>query len=441
MQYSARSAALTALERCRRDGAWSGASIDNAIKKYALDRRDAALASNICLGVLQNSRLCDFYIDYFCTGKKLEPKVRDILRIGVYQLLFLDKIPARAAVNETVVLCGEAGLSRATGLVNAVLRRVSGSLDALPEIPGKGSAEYLAVKYSYPDWLVGKLIAERGYETCEAFLRASNQAPELAVQINTLAVSTADYLRALDRAEIEYSVPAFPADCVTLKGGSVPELPGYEEGLFYVQDRAARASVEAAELLPGMRVLDACAAPGGKSFAAAIRMQNSGSITSCDIHPKKLELIKAGAGRLGIGIISVKTQDGRMADGAMLSAFDAVIADVPCSGIGVIRKKPEIRLKKEEEIKGLPSIQLAILNNLSSYVRPGGTLLYSTCTVMKEENEGVIEAFLAEHKEYGTQDFLVGNKASENGCMTFWPQKDGTDGFFACKLKRALEKE
>lgn len=436
MQYTARSAALSALERCRRDGAWSGVSIDNAIRKYELDRRDAALASNLCLGVLQNSSLCDFYIDCYSAVKKLEPKLRDILRIGIYQLLFLDKIPARAAVNETVSLCRSSGFARASGLVNAVLRRLSDNIASLPEIPGKGTASYLAVRYSHPQWLVSRLISERGYDAAEAFLASNNQAPELAIQINTLSVSTDTYKRALDRMNVVYSVPLFPSDCLVLQGGYVTDLPGFDEGLFYVQDRAARTAVDIAGLKPGMKVLDACAAPGGKSFAAALAMKNTGSVTSCDIHAKKLSLIADGAKRLGIDIISVKPQDARVPDEKMLSGYDTVMADVPCSGMGVIRKKPEIRQKTEKEIASLPDIQLEILHNLSSYVKPGGTLLYSTCTVLKAENESVSRAFLAEHPDFAPENFTVGGKDSTDGMMTFWPHIDGTDGFFVCKMKK-----
>lgn len=432
---NARSAALEALTRCRRDGAWSGDALDNILSRAGLERRDAALASRLCLGVLQNDRLCDFYIDSFC-HTKLEPILRDILRLGVYQLLFLDRVPARAAVSETVELCRTKGCARASGLVNAVLRRVADA-DSLPGIPGEGTTAYLATRYSHPEWLCDYLTQEKDYAFAEAFLRKNNEPPKLFIQVNTLKVSTADYIRALQRAGIPFEAME-PEGCVALEGGLASALPGYEEGLFYVQDRAARLAVEIAAPEKGMRILDACACPGGKSFAAAIRMENNGSILSCDIHEKKLRVLQSGAERLGIGIIETHPMDARIFDAAFENSFDLVIADVPCSGLGVIAKKPEIRTKKPEALRGLPAIQGAILDMLSRYVKPGGILLYSTCTILKDENEAVVLRFLQEHTDYRAEAFRRCGIESDSGMYTFWPNIDGTDGFFAARLKRTF---
>ncbi len=433
-EVNARSAALEALTRCRRDGAWSGDALDGILKRGGLDRRDAALASRLCLGVLQNDRLCDFYIDSYC-HTKLEPPVRDILRLGVYQLLFLDRVPARAAVGETVELCAAKGLRRASGLVNAVLRRVAENRDALPEIPGEGSAEYLSIRWSHPEWLCDYLIEKKGYAFAEAFLKENNDPPKLCLQVNTLKGSTEDYTRALSEAEIPYRALT-PDGCVELEGGLASGLPGYAEGLFYIQDRAARLTVEIAAPESGMRVLDACACPGGKSFAAAIRMENRGGILSCDIHAKKLRILAEGAARLGLACIETRAMDAREFDPALAEAFDLVIADAPCSGFGVIAKKPEIRHKDRESLQSLPEIQGAILDNLSRYVKPGGKLLYSTCTIFEEENEDVARAFLQKHADYRAEDFSLCGIESRDGMYTFWPHIDGTDGFFAAKFRR-----
>ncbi len=433
-QPNARQAALETLIRCRRDGSWSGAAIDACVKKYDLDRRDAALASKLCLGVLQNTALCDYYIGCFCSSK-LEPVVRDILRLGIYQLLFLDRIPARAAVNETAALCRTKGLTRAVGLVNAVLRRISEEKNHLPEIPGEGTADYLSIKYSHPLWLCTYLVERKGYPFSEAFLKANNEVSPLCLQVNTLKVDTGDYVRALERAEMPCRVLT-PEGCLVLDGGLASALPGYEEGLFYVQDRAARLAVEIAAPESGMRVLDACACPGGKSFAAAIRMKDEGSILSCDIHAKKLRVLEEGAARLGLKSIHTKAMDARIFDPHFEQAFDLVIADVPCSGLGVIAKKPEIREKNPGSLRELPDIQSAILENLSRYVKPGGILLYATCTVLSEENEGVIRAFLNGHSAYRAEGFTLCGIESRDGMYTFWPNIDGTDGFFAAKLRR-----
>ena len=437
MKNTARSAAFAALERCRKQGAWSGASVDLTLRTAELDSRDSALATRLVLGVLQNSSFCDYYIDLFC-NQSIEPKLRVILRLGAYQLLFLDKVPVHAAVSETVSLCRDQGLDRAAGLVNAVLRRIADQRSSLPPIPGEGSAQYLSVRYSHPLWLAERLIRQYGYAFTEAFFAENNSPAPLCIQINSLKVSPEDYQRTLTEAGIPYhSYPELPG-CLELSGGRVSDLPGFDEGLFFVQDRAARMAVEAAGIQPGMRILDACAAPGGKSFAAAVMGAGRCSILACDIHEKKLRLIREGAQRLGLDGIETVARDARVYDASMEKAFDTVIADVPCSGLGVIRKRPEIRWKTEESLAALPEIQGEILNNVCRFVRPGGVLLYSTCTVLAEENREQIRSFLSNHPDYMTEDFAVGGIRSQEGCYDFWPQKDGSDGFFAAKLRRIV---
>lgn len=436
MENAARQAALEILERCRRNGAWSADALDSVLRQRGLDRRDSALASRLSLGVLQNSAYCDYCIECFRTGGKLEPRVREILRLGVYQLLFMDKIPPRAAVNESVALCRTVGLERAAGLVNALLRRVAENREQIPPVPGEGTAHYLSVRYSHPQWLAERLLKEHDYAFTEAFLAANNRIPPLTIQVNTQKVSPEEYTRALERREIPYSACEGLPGCLSLSGGTVSELPGYDEGLFYVQDRAARTAVEALDVRPGMRVLDACAAPGGKSFAAALRMRGEGEILARDIQEKKLRRIESGAKRLGLGCIRTSSGDARVTDPALEAAFDRVIADVPCSGLGVIGKRPEIRRKTEEEIASLQAIQREILEAVSACVRPGGRLLYSTCTVLRAENREVVGAFLREHPEFSPEAFTVGELRSTDGMYDFWPHIDGTDGFFAAILRR-----
>ena len=379
---NARECAFRALKRCTQQGSWSSQTLDAEIRRACDGNgnsdRDTALAARIVLGVLQNLYLLDFYIDSFAAKPdKLEPDVRNILRIGAFQLRFLDRVPAHAAVSESVELCRKYGYKSACGLVNAVLRKISGSC---PE------PDSLAVKYSHPQWFVSRLSALYGESFAEAFLAADNEEPPLDTH------------------------------------------PGFAADETYVQDRAAWEAVRMLAPVPGSRVLDACAAPGGKSFTAAMMMENRGEIISCDIHEKKLRRISEGAERLGIGIIRVLPADAGVYRAEFDSAFDAVIADVPCSGFGVIRKKPEIRYKKEEEIAGLPAVQRRILKNVSGYVKPGGRLLYSTCTVFPEENEEIVSAFTAENPS-----FCVISQRS------FFPNIDHTDGFFASVLERKAE--
>ena len=430
----AREAAVFALERFRREKAWSAAITDGAITKYGLDSRSAALASNICLGVLQNLTYCDYYIDMFSSSpSKIEPKVRDILRCAVYQLRFMDKIPANAAVNEAVMLCKKLGYSRAAGFCNAVLRKIAAAADALPEIPEVGTAKHLSIKYSHPLWLAKYMINEHGYAFTEAFFAADNTVSEISLQVNTLKTRSAELLSMLGAAGYRCRMHPWLPDCI-VTSGNVSAMPGFEEGLFYVQDPAAKCAALAAGIRPGMRVLDACAAPGGKSFAAAIAMHNEGHIVSRDLSEKKIKLIISGAERLGLDIIDAFPGDARQ---PVYDAFDVIISDVPCSGYGVIRKKPDIRYKDPDERRALPEIQTSILENLSAAVKPGGVLLYSTCTVFREENEDVVTAFLSRHPEYAAEGFSLPNGIEAvDGMLTFWPHIHGTDGFFVCKLRR-----
>ncbi len=410
-----RKTALEALERFRRDSAWSRQVMDSLSAKNRLDSRDTALAARLFYGMLQNLALCDFTIDRFAKGK-LEPKVRDILRLGTYQLLFLDKIPPSAAVNESVSLCRELGYARATGLVNAVLRRVAHERGKEPPIPGQGTAAYLSTRYSHPLWLTEELIALRGYEAAEAVLAADNSQPPVYVQVNTCRTSETELAKLLPVRRTE-------AGLVLDRDGDFTKTEAFQKGLFYVQDPAAHAAVEAAELKPGMNALDACAAPGGKSFAAAIAMGDTGSVTARDILAKKLALVAEGAERLNLGCIRCEPGDARETEAG---DFDAVFADVPCSGLGVIRKKPDIRYRSREELERLPELQQELLEAIARAVRPGGRLVYSTCTWRQTENQAVIEAFLRRRPDF--------TRIMER---TFWPDRDGTDGFYICRMDRA----
>ena len=398
MAKSSREAALSVLERCRRNQAFSDALLGSTMQSAGLNSKDCALCTRLCYGVLQNMLLCDFYIDQFASNAhKLEPKVRDILRLSVYQILFMDKIPSHASVSEGVDLCKKSGFSRASGLVNAVLRKISDNKNKLPEIPNTDTNEYLSIKYSTPIELVKKFNNEFGAEFTEGMLKANNEAAPLTIQVNTLKTSSNELVPLLEAKGMFVMPHDLLPDCFDVFGaGDISALEEHKNGLFYVQDAAARISVLAASPKSGETVLDACSAPGGKSFACAISMNNSGIIYSSDIHENKLSRIKEGAKRLGIDIISTTVMDASKPDKNLFTSCDLVIADVPCSGLGVIRKKPDIRYKALADIEKLPQTQLSILNGLAPCVKPGGVLLYSTCTVLEQENGGVIDRFLQE---------------------------------------------
>ena len=437
MAMTARQAAYQVLMRCRKNGAWSEDAISSEITRCGLDSRDGALCSRIAIGVLQNSDLLDFYISCYCTMplKKLDPRLLDILRLSAYQLLFMDKIPVSAAVNEGVSLCKKQVNAKASGLCNAVLRRIGENRDKLPEIPGKPSAEYLSTRYSHPLWMCQELVAEHGYDFAEQALSANNAVPPVYAHVNTLHPE-ADLLRDLQDFGAE---PSGLSGSVVLKTtAGITSSPAFIRGDVYIQDMAAKLAALVGNARPGMTVLDACAAPGGKTVASAMRMENEGKIISCDIHEKKLRLIEENTNRLGISIVETRKMDARQPLEEMQNAFDLVIADVPCSGLGVIRRRPEIRRKSQAELDNLPAIQRDILEGLAPCLKAGGTLVYSTCTVRSRENELLVQSFLDDHPEFTAEAFTlpcgIGEVAS--GMMTFWPHIHGTDGFFVCKLRK-----
>ena len=433
----ARETALNALIACRKSGAWSNGVLKDYILRDRLDSRDAALATRLCYGVLQNRQKLDFYLKQLLTGKlkDLHPVVRDILHLGLYQLYELDKIPESAAVNESVTLAKKYNKNpKAAALVNGVLRNAVRSRGLLKEPVSYSD------KYSHPEELIQLLKANLPKGKLEPMLIANNASPETVVQVNTMKITPAQLLLRLEKEHVSAVPHGWMKDCLVLNGtGNLEQLPSFKEGLFYVQDPAAKLSVLCAKLpKEDICVLDCCSAPGGKSFAAAIAMEGRGQITSCDVHPHKTGLIANGAARLGFENITARQQDATVNVPQWNEAMDVVIADVPCSGLGIIRKKPDIRYKNLEDMKQLPALQLAILENQASYVKKGGVLLYSTCTVLKAENEDVVRAFLEKHQDFHTEPLELPEvfPKNETGMLTLIPGDYDTDGFFICRLRR-----
>lgn len=424
--------------------AWSDGSLKKAIARNKLDSRDAALTTRLCYGVLQNRLLLDFYIGCYCSQRpeKLEPVILNILRLGGYQILFMDKIPNSAAVNESVEMTKRSGRPKASDLVNAVLRKFVINWLNMPPIPEKDRVSYLSVRYSHPAWLVRRLLAVLPQEEAEAYLRLDNEPVATAIQTNTLRLTPEELAKELKAEQVTVEAHPWLDGCFSISGtGNLENLPSFQQGHFMVQDPAAKLVALAAQAGQNDRVLDVCAAPGGKSFAVAMAQGGRGDILSCDMHPHKLQLIEKGAQRLGIDCIRTALADGRENHSAWVGRADLVLADVPCSGLGIIRKKPDIRYKSEKELAGLPALQGEILRNVASYVRPGGTLIYSTCTILPEENEGVTDAFLREHPDFYREPFVLPAPiGGTEGQITLWPQRFGTDGFYICRLRREAAK-
>lgn len=436
MPVTARAAAAIALERFRKSGMRSENALSSVLDSQKLDGREGALAARIFYTVIQNLYYIDAVIEHFSTipVSKIQPKVMDIMRICSCQILFFNRVPDFSAVNEAVDACKKS-FPKASGFVNAICRKISGNKENLP-VFGNTDDEILSIKYSHPIWFVKRLLSEMSFESAEKLLKANNATPPAFLHFNPVKC-------ALEDCEKEISVFDGITPHAYLKGcfcaesfSAIGSSDAFKNGMLYVQDPAAKMAILAAEPKSGDTVIDVCAAPGGKSMASAMLMNNAGKIYSFDIGEKKLPKITESAKRLGIDIITASKADGREFISELSDKADVVIADVPCSGFGVIRKKPEIRYKEYAEVSGLPEIQLAILNNASRYVKKGGTLLYSTCTILKEENENVVIAFLSNNSNFEAEDFVIPVGNSENGMMTLYPHIHDTDGFFICKLRR-----
>ncbi len=436
---NARRTALDALIACRKQGAWSNGVLKEYIERDRLDRRDAALATRLCYGVLQNRGKLDFFLKQFLTGKlkNLHPVIRDILHMGLYQIHELDKVPDSAAVSESVTLAKKycPWQKGASGLVNAVLRNAARTKGTWVQPTA------LADRYSHPQELIALLEGYVGKERLEPMLNANNGTPMTVVQVNTLKATVEQVVQALEGEAVKCSPHSWMPDCLELSGtGDLEKLAAFRDGLFYVQDAASRLAVVCAQIPQGeeVQVLDCCAAPGGKSFAAAIAMGGKGRLYSADIHPHKAALIQNGANRLGLSNIVPLVQDATENRTDWLEKMDAVLCDVPCSGYGIIRKKPDIRYKDPKDMERLPELQLEILCNQARYVKPGGVVLYSTCTLVREENEGVVERFLQTHPDFALEPLKLPECMPENtsGTVALVPGQYDTDGFFIARLRR-----
>ena len=435
MQNPARALALQILNRTDSQGQYTNLALDSALKKSALSAPDKALVTVLVYGVTERRLTLDFIADALSSRptESLDGTVRNLLRMGLYQLRYLDRVPAHAAINETVALAPK----RARGFVNAVLREYTrrGNDVVFPDRQ-KDLYRYLSVTYSVPVPLCKKLTEIFGKERGETILEAFGHAPPVTLRVNTLKTSPEQMTSEL--CELGYRVQASDVLSTALR---VPDFvpsgaPQLTEGRVFVQDLASQICVEALGACPGERVIDACACPGSKTFGTAIRMQNEGQILAYDLHKSKLSLIESGAERLGISIIEVRERDARLHDPDLRNFADRVLCDVPCSGFGVLGKKPEIRYKDLSDAAALSDIQFAILQNCCRYVKDGGVLIYSTCTIFPEENEQNVARFLAAHPEFAPEDFSFGGICSKDGMLTLTPDEHGTDGFFIAKLRK-----
>ena len=407
---------------------YSNIALDNALKKSSLSDIDKGLTATLFYGITERRLTLDYQITALATRdiNDIDKPTLTAIRMGLYQLIYLDRIPAHAAINESVELCPR----KSAGFANAILRSFlrKGELS----LPSKeNTVKYLSVLYSVGEPLVSKLLSIFEIEEAEKLLSAINEAPATTLRVNTLLIDRASLLQ-----KIPSGVPTKNTPNGIITQGSIRELYGFEDGFFFVQDEASQICVEALGAKPHDLVMDICACPGSKSFGAAITMKNKGEIYSFDLHENKLSLVASGAKRLNIDIIKTSACDGRKFLPEFEARADKIICDVPCSGFGVLAKKPELRYKNPEESISLPKIQSDILENACRYLKSGGTLIYSTCTILPEENEENIKAFLEKHNDFSLVPWSVGDISAESGMITLLPHIHKTDGFFIAKLTR-----
>ncbi|MBE6644602.1 MAG: 16S rRNA (cytosine(967)-C(5))-methyltransferase RsmB [Ruminococcaceae bacterium] len=435
-KINVRSIALSLLSEYEELGKYVNLSL-NSHKADRLTDSERAQLTALLYTVVEHKLTYDYYICAL-SGRsidKIDPTTKNILRLGLCQLIDMSGIPTFAAVNETVKLARNSG---ERSFVNGILREADRRHGFLP-LPDKNKnfARYLSVGYSFPLWVVKRYISVFGEEGAEELLRYFNSIPPTDLTVNTNKISREDYIKKLNDAGISASASEFSPISVRIEGSIDPRmLPGYSEGDFFVQDASCAAAVYILGAKQGGSLIDVCACPGGKSFTAAIMMQNEGRISAFDIHENKLSLVDSGAERLGLHVITALPRDARIPDKNLFASADGVICDAPCSGLGVLAKKPDLRYKREEDVVNLPELQYEILTASSKYLKSGGRMIYSTCTLLPEENGAVVERFLTENPDFHTVDFKIGVYSSSDGMFTFVPHIHKTDGFFVCLLEK-----
>ncbi|MFA9380417.1 MAG: 16S rRNA (cytosine(967)-C(5))-methyltransferase RsmB [Acetanaerobacterium sp.] len=432
---SARQTALRALERVEQDGAYSGLVLHELLEKAALAPRDAAFATALFYGVIERLLTLDDMIRPHSKTplKKQDVTVRNILRMGAYQLAYMDSVPDSAAVNESVLLCKKNKKTSAAGFVNAVLRALLRAGKTLTLSGAPNDSARMSIEFSTPLPLVVMLTRRFGAPRARGILEKSIGAAPLYARVNTVCTTTQSLIARLADEGVTACAHEEIPDCISLyQAGDITRLSAFSEGLFHIQDASSQLCALAVDARKGMTVLDLCAAPGGKSFTIAEGMQNMGTLLSFDLYDFKAGLIRQGAERLGLSVIQARVGDAAQYNPA-LPAADRVLCDAPCSGYGVMRRKPEIKYKPLDSFEELQATQTALLGNAARYVRDGGVLIYSTCTLRREENEAVADAFLQDNSAFAPRplpDNLQGCLHEGEHMATILPDDFDSDGFF-----------
>jgi 16S rRNA (cytosine967-C5)-methyltransferase len=446
-EKSSRQAAFEILQRIDKENSYADILVNRELASGVLKGADRGLLTELVFGVLRRRGTLDFIIEAFSDRKtaKLERSVLTLLRLGLYQSLFLDRVPVSAAVNETVKLAKIAA-PRASGFINAVLRRADREKDVIPW-PDQGCdpAAFISARYSAPRWLVEQWLMQIGPDEAKDLANALTEAPLLTIRTNTLKTSRRSLLERLAKEGIEARETVFSPYGIRISSPGHPvSLPGFQEGLFTVQDESSQLAVCFLQPTPGEAILDICAAPGGKATHIAQLMENRGSVIACDKDIRKLRLVEETAMRLGMTSLQTMILDGSLPLTLFEKRlFDRILIDAPCTGLGVLRRNPEAKWRLARvDLERLPLLQGGILRNSAEKLAPGGVLLYSTCSTSLEENEMVVDDFLSERDDFVIEDLsgvfpAHGELFTGRGFFRSWPHRHGMDGFFAARLRKS----
>lgn len=440
--------ALDILVRVDEAGSYSNLLLHQTLQKHQPDKADAGLVTELVYGTIQRRSTLDYYLDRLVTkgASRLQPWVRSLLRLSLYQLLFLDRVPDHAAVHEAVEIAKRRGHAGISGMVNGVLRGALRGKDELRIPDTLAPAARIALQHAHPEWLVTDWIRRFGVEEAERICAANNEPPRASLRVNPLRQTRAaliGQLREAGYSAVESELTE--AGIVVESGGNLALTAWYEAGDYSIQDESSMLVAEMLEPSPGMNVLDCCAAPGGKATHIAERMDDKGHVLACDLHEHKRALIEAQAARLGLASVETMTADAReLPERLSGRTFERILLDAPCTGLGVIRRKPDIKwTKRPEDSQEIARLQAELLAKAASLLAPGGILVYSTCTLSETENEQVVDNFLRVSPEFEPAPLperlmkrLPPQLIGEEGRVTVLPHQFGSDGFFIARLRR-----
>lgn len=450
-KLTAREAALEVLTRVEEDRSYSNLLLNQVLQKHPLDRADVGLATELVYGTIARLNTIDYFLNRFVNKGigKLQPWVKCLLRLSFYQLYYLERIPDHAVVSEAVNIAKRKGHQGISGMVNGVLRNVLRSKADLVLPDGLSEVARISLTHSHPEWLVARWISQWGVELTEQICAANNEPPHVSIRANTMLNSREQLLKELRSSGMEAEAsPLAPSGILIRGAGNMALHPGYKEGRFSIQDASSMLVAEAVDPKPGMKVLDCCAAPGGKTTHLAEKMSDNGSILACDLHEHKEKLITDQAKRLELSSIATLVTDAQELERyASEASFDRILLDAPCSGLGVIRRKPDLKwVKQENEIQEISELQYRLLTKVYRLLKPGGVLVYSTCTIEYAENEGIVRRFLKEHPDFELEPFPEGRlpdsqaavrPQSSPGMVQILPHEYHSDGFFIARMRRS----